>query len=58
MFRILLPVNDWNENNQRIGKGIKVAEDFTYSSDNNSDWMHVEHLQNWVEENRGKIGNI
>jgi UDP-N-acetylglucosamine 4,6-dehydratase len=35
-----------------------VHSDFTYSSDNNSEWMSVEALSNWITQNRKKIGNF
>ena len=38
--------------------GVKVEEDFRYSSDNNKEWMSIEDLQSWIEENKEKIGRI
>jgi UDP-N-acetylglucosamine 4,6-dehydratase (inverting) len=40
------------------GKGKLVAPGFTYVSDNNVDWMSVEQLSTWIEENRARIGAI
>lgn len=38
--------------------GKKVADDFTYCSDNNTEWMSIETLRLWIENNRKKIGKI
>jgi hypothetical protein len=35
-----------------------VAPEFTYSSDNNLEWMSISNLQAWIEQNREKIGKI
>jgi FlaA1/EpsC-like NDP-sugar epimerase len=40
------------------GKGKLVAPGFTYTSDNNTDWMSVEQLSTWIEANRARIGTI
>ncbi len=34
----------------------KVPVGFNYSSDSNQDWMSVEQLASWVEDNRASIG--
>ena len=57
-FKILPSINDWSKDPERIGDGIKVEPDFMYCSDSNEDWMEISELQNWIEENRNKIGNI
>ena len=57
-FKILPSINRWGEDPSRIGNGVKVAPDFIYSSDNNSEWMEISELKNWIEKNRDKIGNI
>ena len=43
---------------KRIGKGLKVVEGFTYTSDNNDEWMDNKTLLNWLESNINKIGAI
>jgi len=35
-----------------------VAPDFTYSSDNNTEWMSVTSLQAWIEQNRERIEKV
>jgi FlaA1/EpsC-like NDP-sugar epimerase len=57
-FKILPSIHNWSEDPKRIGDGIKVKLDFRYSSDNNEEWMEISELQNWIKENRNKIGNI
>ena len=57
-FKILPSINNWSVDPVRIGSGKKVDPEFTYCSDNNKEWMSIETLQKWIEENRTKIGNI
>ncbi|MDP2759419.1 MAG: UDP-N-acetylglucosamine 4,6-dehydratase (inverting) [Sideroxyarcus sp.] len=57
-FKILPAIHNWSRDPYRIKDGKKVAEDFTYCSDNNAEWMSVETLQAWIDANRGKVGKI
>ncbi|GAA4229514.1 UDP-N-acetylglucosamine 4,6-dehydratase (inverting) [Sagittula marina] len=57
-FKILPNLNDWFNDSARIKDGVKVADDFVYSSDSNADWMTDEALSAWIEGNRSKIGAI
>ncbi|MFA6121759.1 MAG: UDP-N-acetylglucosamine 4,6-dehydratase (inverting) [Sideroxydans sp.] len=57
-YKILPAIHKWCSDPLRIKNGKKVAEDFTYSSDNNPEWMGVETLRSWIAENREKIGKI
>ena len=57
-FKILPSINKWSDDPKRIGGGIKVKSNFVYSSDNNAEWMEISELQDWIEKNRNKIGNI
>ena len=57
-FKILPSINDWSKDEARIGDGIKVPENFMYTSDNNKEWMKVSELQDWIEVNKNKIGSI
>lgn len=57
-YKILPAIHSWSSDPSRINGGKKVAEDFTYTSDNNTEWMSVNELQIWIEENRTKIGRI
>jgi UDP-N-acetylglucosamine 4,6-dehydratase (inverting) len=57
-FKILPAINGWDHCPERIKNGRLVAEGFTYSSDNNTEWMTDAELQAWIDINRNKIGNI
>ena len=57
-FKILPAIHGWSNDHARIKDGVRVKPDFTYRSDNNSEWMSVEVLRNWIEQNRAKIGAI
>ena len=57
-FKILPSINGWADDPKRIGTGVKVGSNFTYCSDNNKDWMEISELQEWIEKNQHKIGNI
>jgi hypothetical protein len=55
-FKILPQINNWSKDPKRIKDGALVDSNFTYSSDNNLDWLSVEELQSWVQNNSHKIG--
>ena len=57
-FKILPAIHNWSADPLRINGGTKVAEGFTYCSDNNPEWMTIDSLRAWISENRGKIGKI
>lgn len=57
-YKILPAINGWDKDPSRIKNGKIVAGDFTYCSDNNTDWMSIDALRAWVEENRDRIGGI
>lgn len=57
-YKILPMIHEWDKDVARIGTGRKVPEDFTYSSESNSDWMTVAELRSWLDENAQKIGAI
>jgi hypothetical protein len=35
-----------------------VPSDFIYGSNTNPEWMTVEQLSAWIDQNRAKIGRI
>ena len=51
-------INKWSDDPKRIGDGVKVAHDFTYTSNNNKEWMKISELKSWLVENKDKIGKI
>ncbi|CAI8316962.1 MAG: UDP-N-acetylglucosamine 4,6-dehydratase (inverting) [Cellvibrionales bacterium UBA7375] len=57
-YKILPAIHNWSQDPERISNGKLVQSDFTYSSDNNSDWMRVETLSSWITQNSEKIGKI
>lgn len=57
-YKILPAINNWDQDANRIKDGIKVAEGFVYSSDNNAEWMSDIQLQTWINANGSKIGAI
>lgn len=57
-YKILPAINGWDSSPERIKDGKKVPEGFIYASDNNSEWMPAEALQQWLDENTNKIGKI
>mgnify|MGYP006142701503 FL=1 len=57
-YKILPNINGWAESEERIKDGVKVEENFTYSSDNNHDWMEIGDLVSWIKNNQAQIGKI
>ena len=57
-YKILPAIHNWSSDPERINDGVKVSQDFVYSSNNNSDWMGFSELTDWIELNREKIGRI
>ena len=57
-YKILPAIHCWCDDPARIKDGTKVVPEFTYCSDNNSEWMAMETLQEWIGSHREKIGKI
>jgi UDP-N-acetylglucosamine 4,6-dehydratase (inverting) len=57
-YKILPAINHWHRDVKRIGNGKLVPANFTYCSNNNVDWMTIDTLRAWIDENREKIGRI
>lgn len=57
-FKILPSIHNWGQCTKRIKDGKKVEEGFIYSSDNNSEWMSDQDLQDWISRNYDQIGQI
>jgi len=57
-YKILPAIHKWSQDPERINDGQKVALDFTYCSDNNTEWMSIDTLRAWIEQNRDKVGKI
>ena len=57
-YKILPAINGWSDDIERIGLGKKVDSKFTYSSDNNEQWMKIPELKEWIVKNIDKIGML
>ena len=57
-FKILPSIHNWDRDANRIKDGVKVPEGFIYSSDSNQEWMDVETLEAWIQQNQHKVGAI
>jgi UDP-N-acetylglucosamine 4,6-dehydratase len=57
-YKVLPAIHNWSQDPARINGGSLVSSDFTYCSDNNPEWMSIETLRLWIENNREKIGLI
>lgn len=57
-YKILPVIHGWSNDPLRVRDGVKVEEGFSYTSDNNQEWMSVENLRHWVEAKRNQIGTI
>jgi len=57
-YKILPAINGWDRDTKRIKDGRKVAEGFSYTSDNNPEWMSAAELRSWIEANRQRIGGL
>ena len=57
-YKILPAIHGWSGDNSRIGNGELVPAGFSYTSDNNEEWMSKETLKLWISENAKKIGQI
>ncbi len=54
-YKILPAIHDWSSDPTRIEGAVRVKDTFTYTSDNNTEWMAVEELSEWVERYRSKM---
>ncbi len=57
-FKILPQIHEWSKDPSRIKDGKRVPEGFSYTSDNNTDWMSIGDLKKWISDNKEKVGNI
>ncbi len=57
-FKILPAIHNWSKDPLRINNGKLVDPNFTYSSENNTDWMTVDFLKSWITKNQKIIGKI
>jgi len=57
-YKILPSIHNWSRDPERINGGNPVGLDFTYCSDNNTQWMSIDALSTWIQVNREHIGRI
>ena len=57
-FKILPAINNWSSSVERIKDGVKVPEGFSYTSDNNSQWMSRGELEKWIALHIDKLGRF
>ena len=57
-YKILPAINNLSSSKKLIKNGKRVDKNFSYTSDNNKQWMSVETLQEWINNNKNKIGKI
>jgi UDP-N-acetylglucosamine 4,6-dehydratase (inverting) len=57
-YKILPAIHGWANCPKRIKDGLKVTEGFSYTSNNNSDWMTPDDLKAWIDDNFARIGQI
>ena len=55
-FKILPAIYNWSSDPERNKGGVKVDDNFTYSSDQNNEWMTVKDLKQWIKDNINEIG--
>lgn len=56
-FKILPSLHNWSQSADRIKDGVRVPEDFVYSSDLNTEWMEKSELAAWIDKNRAALEN-
>lgn len=57
-YKILPQINGWANDKNRIKDGLRVQENFQYSSNTNPQWMSDQELSSWISLNSGSIGKI
>ena len=57
-YKVLPAIHNWSNDSKRINDGKIVSPDFTYCSDNNAQWMSIESLRAWIDQNLEHIGKI
>ncbi len=57
-YKILPAIHNWSKDSLRIKNGKSVDDNFSYSSNNNKEWMTPDELRNWIKMNKKFIGKI
>ena len=53
-YKILPAIHGWSSDPGRINGGVRVAEGFVYTSDDNPEWMSVDDLRAWIDRSGGE----
>jgi FlaA1/EpsC-like NDP-sugar epimerase len=54
-YKILPAIHNWSFDTSRIKAGNKVRENFTYTSDGNTEWMSVGQLRSWIGSKKSEF---
>lgn len=54
-FKIVPSITTAVSNSERINEGVPVPAGFSYSSDNNKEWMSDDALKDWIRDFSGSI---
>lgn len=54
-FKIVPSISTAVSNSERINEGVPVPAGFSYSSDNNKEWMSDDALKDWIRDFSGSI---
>ena len=54
-YKILPAIHNWSRDTGRINGGKLVPDNFSYTSDNNTEWMSVDVLRDWIDTNRDSL---
>ncbi len=57
-YKIIPQICNWGPMEAMIKGGQRVPEGFSYTSDNNKEWMEISQLREWIEKNKELIGSI
>jgi len=57
-YKIIPAIHNWSKDPIRIKEGKLVKHDFTYSSQNNSEWMTQNELSSWLKSNLDIVGKL
>jgi FlaA1/EpsC-like NDP-sugar epimerase len=57
-YKILPAIHEWSTDPARIKDGRAVPAGFNYASDTNPEWMTIDTLRTWIDQNQASIGNF
>ncbi len=57
-YRILPQLQDYYKDSNHIGIGKPVKKNFSYTSDNNTNWMTSSDLKKWINANKKMIDSL